>query len=279
MKAYFRQRLPKRLYHNAYSRAWFTHAGIALQEFRCAFPQFFTWRFPLRSFFRVVAVLASALARLFLGRSVRYSFAFTGEDRLISGLLLPKIYEKRFYVEVGCNHPVFLSNTYALYRVGWRGICIDANAELIAKYSLYRPKDVSITALVSNQVKDMTFHQIENDVLSTVDEANVRQARQEGLSVTSKSCQSTTLTLLLDQHGAPKYFDLLSIDAEEHDYAVLTSLDFSKYCPKLVVVEDESFDMLDAVNNRFVKFLATHHYQLAGSVLKNLYFMYEKPEK
>src|SRR5690606_712600 len=106
-------------------------------------------QYPFRSLFRTIVVILSALVRLLLGRSVKYSFAFAGEDKVIEGFLKPRITEPGFYVDVGANHPTLFSNTYGLYRKGWRGICIDANQDLIDSYALYRPMDKAIAALVS----------------------------------------------------------------------------------------------------------------------------------
>jgi hypothetical protein len=30
-----------------------------------------------------------------------------------------------FFVDVGCFHPLFYSNTWKLYKKGWRGVNID----------------------------------------------------------------------------------------------------------------------------------------------------------
>lgn len=99
-------------------------------EIRSSFRQFSTWRFPLKSMFRVVSVILSALVRLLLGRSLKYSYAFAGEDRIIEGLLMPRITEPGFYVDVGTNHPKLFPNTYGLYRKGWGGICIDIGGSI-----------------------------------------------------------------------------------------------------------------------------------------------------
>jgi len=56
------------------------------------------------------------------------SYSQEGED-----LILLRIFEKKrigFYVDVGSHHPFRFSNTYLFYRLGWRGINIDANQEV-----------------------------------------------------------------------------------------------------------------------------------------------------
>ncbi|CAD5266898.1 MULTISPECIES: FkbM family methyltransferase [unclassified Imperialibacter] len=273
MKSYLQNKLHKSLYNRAYSRAFYTMIGLSLKEIRCVFSQFYTIRYPFRSLFNIIGILFSSTTRLLLGRITKYSFAFTGEDRIIEGILKPIISNPCFYVDVGCNHPKFLSNTYGLYRKGWRGICIDANEKLIAKYCLYRPKDIAIAEVISNSVQQVDFYQIENNVLSTLDKNNLKEAVNLGLSYQTKNRETLTLNSILKKYNVPNKFDLLSIDCEEHDLEVLTSLDFSSYQPKLIVVEDETFDFKDYNNNKFVKFLVEREYSMIGYVLKNAYFL------
>ena len=274
MKSYLRKKLHKSLYKNAYSRAFYTLVGVTLKEVQCIFNQFYTFRYPLRSLLNVVGVFSSSITRLILGRSLKYSFAFTGEDRIIEGILKPIINESGFYVDVGCNHPKFLSNTYGLYRKGWKGLCIDANESLIKKYRLHRPKDIAVCEVISNKVKEIDFYQIENDVLSTLDQSNLKEAIKLDLQYKTVKRKTSTLTSVLKQYNIGSDFDILSIDAEEHDFAVLSSLDFSLYHPKLIIVEDEDFNFSDYSNNRFVTFLQEKKYEMIGYVLKNAYFAY-----
>lgn len=182
------------LYNNAYSRAFFTVWGVVLRETKVSFSQFFTWKYPVRSFFRTLAVIFSSIVRLLLGRSLKYSYGFAGEDRIIEGILKPQITKDGFYVDVGCNHPQFLSNTYGLYRKGWRGVCLDANQKLIDKYPLYRPKDRAVCQLISDSPGERTFYAVQNDVLSTTEEDFLDQYRKEGMAIDSRKMLVRTLT-------------------------------------------------------------------------------------
>jgi hypothetical protein len=82
-----------------------------------------------------------------------------------------------------------------------------------------------------------------------------------------------TLTQILDACRAPAVFDFLSIDAEEHDLQVLQSLDLSKYTPQLIMVEDETFNPATPAGNLIYQFLSDKGYRLAGSILKNVYYL------
>jgi len=273
LKAFLRNKLKKSLYKSAFSRSFYTLWGVVINEIRVSFSQFYTWKYPLRSLLRVISIISSALLRLVLGRSLKYSFAFTGEDRIIEGILKPIVTGKGYYVDIGCNHPKFLSNTYNLYRRGWKGICVDANEELIKKYALCRPKDIAVQALVSNKIEERPFYFSQNDVLSTTEQSNLQIIVNQGLTYERKQFLPKTLTSILDQNNFAREFDLLSVDVEEHDLQVLNSLDFEKYSPKLIIVEDESFEISTQEGNAINLFLESRGYLLVGSVLKNQYYL------
>ena len=270
---FFRKILGKYLYKSAYSRAYFGLTGLVFKELRMLYAQFFSIKYPFFSLFHILGVLWSSLSRFLLGRNVKYSFAFTGEDRIIESILKKSITYSGIYVDVGCNHPKFLSNTYSLYRKGWKGVCIDPNPFLIDLHRKYRPNDTSICSLISDQETDNTFYFVENNVLSTMAFSIADEYKKEGLLVNEKSIRSQKLTSVLDSLNFPVEFDLLTIDAEDHDFEVLSSLDFSKYSPTLVVVEDDTFDLENLDLNRFCVFMKLKGYRLHAFVLDNLYFI------
>ena len=64
------------------------------------------------------------------------SYSQTGEDQILSFLLREE--QNGFYLDIGCNHPIKLSNSYNFYLRGWKGICVDANSELIKKFKVVK---------------------------------------------------------------------------------------------------------------------------------------------
>ncbi len=272
LRSYLQKIFHQQLYNRAYSRAQFTLFGVVIKEIRGSFRQFYTRRYPIRSLFRAIGIISSALLRIVLGRNVKYSFAHAGEDRIIEFALNNVISYNGYYVDVGSNHPIFISNTYLLYRKGWRGICIDANKKLIDKYKYYRPRDVAVCTLVSDLDSTRDFYLIENDVLSTTEIENLEYPKKNNLEIKKIEVQTSTLTSILKTHGAPGNFDLLTIDAEEHDFHVLKSLDFSLYSPKLIVLEDETFSLESSPENEIYQYLISNRYEFLGFISKNLYF-------
>src|SRR5690606_33446590 len=135
----------------------------------------------------------------------------------------------------------------------------------------------AIVALVSDDLAPRDFYQIQNDVLSTTNADFLEDYQQQGLAIETESRKPRQLTEILNSLKAPSHFDLLSIDTEEHDLQVLRSLDLNVYHPRLIVVEDESFDPLSPDQNKICGHLSGFGYRLEGYVLKILYFMRAEP--
>ncbi len=236
--------------------------------------QFFSWAAPVDSALRVLKYGLVALVRLPLGRSVRLSYGYTGEDRLLESLLKSLITYNGFYVEVGSNEPRFISNTFLLYRRGWRGICIDPNEELIGKHRRIRPRDRAVCAFVAHETQPLNFIQLSNNVLSTADPQYVPQFLAAGQQIVgTRQVQPRSLTSILVAEQAPAQFDLLAVDAEEFDLSVLQSLDFQRFRPRLVMVEADDFDPAQPQQHPIFQLLVAQNYVFKGSILTNLYFM------
>ncbi len=203
------------------------------------------------------------------------SYAQTGEDRIIATLLDGR--STGFYVDVGCNHPIRYSNTFALYKRGWRGINIDANAQLIDRYRRVRPRDVSISAVVSSSSRDVVFTEFEDDVVSSVSAEHVARWKAEQRVVRERHAKARTLNDILDSVDAPHRFDLLSIDVEGHDLEVLSSLDLDRYRARLIVVEMHDFPLREPKRNETWSHLVANGYEMVGYAIMNGYFLDRRP--
>jgi FkbM family methyltransferase len=167
-----------------------------------------------------------------------------------------------YYVDVGCNHPTDHSNTYKFYQVGWRGLAIDADEDLIAKYAKIRPRDTSIAALVSDVETEMSFHVFEGTEVSTVEEASVEQWRDRQKITEVRKLKSRTLNSILGEQRCPAEFEFLKIDVEGHDTAVLKSIDLERYRPKVVMMEIHGHTVESVLETQIYKILSSHGYRM-----------------
>lgn len=89
----------------------------------------------MSSFFHI---LKTAL-KLLLGKGVFRPYPQFGEDAVLNALFRNRT---GFYVDIGAYHPTPYSNTYALYRCGWKGIVVEPNPNAKPLFRFFWPHDV-----------------------------------------------------------------------------------------------------------------------------------------
>lgn len=168
----------------------------------------------------------------------KISFSQNGEDIILRNFISKK---NGFYIDVGANHPFRFSNTYYFYLLGWKGINIEPNPEMIKKLNKYRKRDINIETGINDKKSSLTYYYFNDPALNTFskDRANslIKEATYKNIG--EKKIRVNTLKNVLDQY-LPKNqeVDFISIDVESFDLNVLKSNDWQKYSPKFVLVEE-----------------------------------------
>ena len=197
----------------------------------------------------------------------RQSFSQFGED-----LFLRSYFGDRqgLYIDIGGNHPFRLSNTYLLYRMGWKGLVVEPIHKLYVKHRRLRPRDIQINAAVSDRTGDLTFYQMIPPVLSTCDPKEVEKMLSSGsaLLLHKYSVPTTTVAELYRTHLAPRPISLLSIDTEGYDMAVLRGVDWEEMNPEIVICEANDKGLREETYH----FLAGHGYKCLKVLGCNLIF-------
>lgn len=195
---------------------------------------------------------------------VRVYYSQFGED-----VVLRSIFGRTrngFYVDVGCYHPKKFSNTYALYRRGWRGINIDFEQHKIDLFNLARPDDDNVVAEVGDR-EDVYF--IESKRSHDLE----ARLTEKSASRSARPVKTTTLTNVI---AGTKYrnrpIDLLSIDTEGHDEQVLRSLDFETYRPTCVVIECLCPEIRGILDSSLHQFLESKGYALVSWTVASLIY-------
>ncbi|MDX1978112.1 MAG: FkbM family methyltransferase [Pseudanabaenaceae cyanobacterium bins.68] len=201
------------------------------------------------------------------------SYAQTGEDRIIAAILGAQGVKIGFYVDVGCNQPQHWSNTYQLYKRGWRGITIDAIKSLINQHQKLRQQDVSVCAVVSDRPDPVVFTEFADNLVSSINPSHVEGWKSKSKVAKEYTLIPRTLTQILEDCQAPAHFDLLSIDVEGHDFEVLRSLDLNRFQPRLIVIEMHDFDFTNPQSNQVYNYLDSYGYQLVAYAVMNSYFL------
>lgn len=188
-----------------------------------------------------------------------------GEDLVILNSL--KKIKNGFYIDVGCYHPLHLSNTHLLYKRGWRGINIDLSKYSIDLFNFLRPDDLNINTAVSNNDGEITFfYQKELSQLTTV-KKDISKKRMQGLINEKKISALTLNTILKKSKFFEKKIDFLNIDIEGADYDALLSLDFNIYKPRTICIE---IDEKNLKNSKIYNFLMVLKYKKIWSSKSNL---------
>ncbi len=164
------------------------------------------------------------------------------EDLILKDIF--KEISKGFYVDVGCYHPIHLSNTYLLYQKGWRGINIDLSEYSIELFDHTRNDDLNINAAVTNfDGKISFFYQKELSQITSV-KKNTALKRMQGLIKEKKIDGYKLETILTNSKYKNKRIDFLNIDIEDGDFDALCSINFDVYRPKVICIEIDEFNIL-----------------------------------
>ncbi|MDH5457929.1 MAG: FkbM family methyltransferase [Nitrospinota bacterium] len=212
---------------------------------------------------------------LFLKRHGNTYYSGFGED-----IVLKKIFHRKgngVYVDVGCWHPKWGSNTYLLHKKGWEGLNIDMDDFKIAMFNIARKNATNICTAVSDKEQDVMYYCSTNDSsLNTLEEnfADAMAQNKPKLKYDLKQIHSKPLDKILAETSfAEKEIDLLTIDVEGHELPVLQSLNFEKYKPKVVVVELHEEKIESILDHVIYQFIQSKNYSLFSWVLPSLIFV------
>ena len=200
------------------------------------------------------------------------SYSIFGEDIFLDEYF--KKQKKGFYIDVGCYHPLSGSNTYLLYKRGWRGLNFDISQFSIELFKFFRKKDKNIWCGISNKKgTKKIFYRKKINMLNTLDKHVAKIHFKNGFN--TAVVEVNTLNNFLKKFYKPKIkIDLLKIDVEGEELNVLKSLNFKDYKPKIISVEIHNQIEMYQDNlkyfktNKIYKFLISKKYKL---IWKNRY--------
>ena len=220
------------------------------------------------------------LRKLFLFRKIWLSrtsfrhYSQYGEDVPTYIHLAP--IKQGFFVDVGCFHPIKYNNTYRWYRKGWRGVNIDLDPIKIEAFQMVRPKDENLVYAIDRngdgELRDCySFGRY--SLLSTLDSEFAESQVKLGRQYTIHKVPVATLDYVLDRtRFSGRKIDLLSVDAEGHDLAILQSLSFERYSPGLILVELHLTPIGKVMASPLYRYLGDKGYDLVNWVGPTLVF-------
>ena len=182
-----------------------------------------------------------------------------------------------FYVDVGAGHPVFDNVSFAFYLAGWRGVTVEPNPALAALARAVRPRDQLYEGLCGATAGEATLYlQREFHGLSTTVAEHAQAAEKEiNRSAEAVTLPMTTLAALCEQR-APASFEFLKVDVEGAEEDVLRGADFSRFRPKVIVVEAIKPLTLLPAWDEWEPLLARHGYAYVWDDELNRYYVAEE---
>jgi FkbM family methyltransferase len=144
-----------------------------------------------------------------------------------------------FYIDVGANDPVVASVTKGFYELGWRGINIEPVPSVFERLSADRPGDINLNIGISSSSQTLAFFECESCSSHSTfsrEDAELR-TRHLGLAYRHRQVPVKTLAEVCAQHVTGE-IDFRSIDAEGFEGEVLEGNDWSRWRPKVLVIED-----------------------------------------
>jgi hypothetical protein len=186
-------------------------------------------------------------------RKAEFSFSQLGEDRIIDyhTYYLPP--NAGFYIDVGCFHPFCYSNTFLLWKRGYRGINIDIDQNKIDLFDQARPDDTNICACISDREIEMeAFEFSDSDLNRLLPTGSFDPRSVNGVQpIGRRKCVTQRLDAIVrNSIYSDRPCILLNIDCEGLDEKVLDGANLSSLKPYLICIESHSISNRNALTER-----------------------------
>lgn len=140
-----------------------------------------------------------------------------------------------FFVEVGANDPYERSQTWHLEQLDWTGVLIEPLPDLAVR--LVKERKAMVFAVACSSPKDAggTRPLFTAGPLSSLNRERMAPGAEPQAII---EVPVRTLDDILIEASAPSPIDFLSIDVEGHELEVLHGFDFTRWKPRLLLIED-----------------------------------------
>jgi FkbM family methyltransferase len=207
-------------------------------------------------------------------RDLNPSYAQSGEDVIVASLFDYLRIEKPTYLDIGAYLPIFANNTYLFYQQGSRGVLVEPNIDLIRGLRSKRPGDTVLNVgvgLTGEGQSDYYCMSLAQWNTFDKDEAERRVTKTGGQVKIEKVVPMPLVPInrIMAEFGTP---DFLSIDIESLDLAVLKTLDFDRFRPKVICTETLIALTLQ-METETTKFMESKGYEVRGMTAANTIYI------
>ena len=205
------------------------------------------------------------------------SYAQSGEDVTVAMIFEFLQVTKPTYLDVGAYLPIFSNNTYLFYQKGSRGVLVEPNVDLIPELRAKRPGDTVLNVgigLTSQSAAE--YYCMGLPQWNTFDkgEAEARVAKTDGRVKIERVVKVPLVPInrIMADHFPKSGPDFLSIDIESLDLAVLRTLDFDRFRPKVICTET-LIALSIVMEPETTKFLESKGYEPRGMTFANTIYV------
>lgn len=202
-------------------------------------------------------------------KDYKKSYSQSGEDMILNTILA--YVERGFYVDIGANNPTSQSNTHYFYKKGWQGINIDALPGSMKKFRKMRPRDINLEIPISDREEKLNYFMFsESFYNSFLEESSILY---KDILIEKKQLATKKLSWVLDNYLTNREIDFMTIDVEGMDFQVLKSNDWTKYRPKVLVIELFANEIASVESKEISNYLNTKGYSLYCFSPTNIFFI------
>jgi len=206
----------------------------------------------------------------------RLSFSQQGEDIVMFHALHDTLkIEKPTFIDVGAAHPVRSNNTYLLYGTGAAGVLVEPNPMYVKLLREMRPRDTVLPVGIGiDETQAADYYEIKGaPMLNTFSSEQAEYLKKTGKEVERVSKMPlVNINRVIKEQLGDRAPDLLSTDIEGLDYAVIKSLDISKYRPGVICAEGVPMFEKGRLSD-LATYLTAQDYVVRGGSMVNTIFV------
>ena len=182
------------------------------------------------------------------------------------------------YLDIGAHHPTLINNTYLFYRQGGQGVLVEPNIALCEKLRAVRPRDTTLVAGIGvTTVKEADYYLMTDSSWNTFskEEAEHQFEITNGQIKIEKVLTKVPLLNInevMEEHFKAARRRFVSVDAEGLHLAILKSIDYTKYRPKIICAETLVSGSLETISE-IPDFMKTKGYAGLGGSFVNTIFI------
>lgn len=182
--------------------------------------------------------------------SINRSFSIYGLDANVVDIMKYINYniEDMNYIDVGAAHPIFGSQTYAMYLKGARGIIVEPNPEFIDEFKRLRPEDVCLNCGVGAKNDTMIFYRFDSKYRGSFDVNSAKDTINRGYKIIDEvDIEVKALDTIIEESGLDTSKTYLSFFVMGSGFDMLSKFDYKKYNIPIINVayHDERVRELD----------------------------------